>query len=117
MAYQRAVKQELLEVSDGSLVSQRCVSEMAMGAAALLSADVGLAITGVGGPGPDEGHEAGTVWIAVHAPLGTRSVLYYLRGNSPDEICAASCAQAVEFALATLSDTPPPGRKSGARAR
>ena len=32
MAYLRAVKQELLEVSDGPLVSQRCVSEMAMGA-------------------------------------------------------------------------------------
>jgi nicotinamide-nucleotide amidase len=93
-AYQRGVKQELLEVSDGPLVSQECVSEMAMGAAALLSAHVGLAITGVGGPGPDEGHEAGTVWIAVHAPLGTRSVLYHLRGNSPDEVCAASCTQA-----------------------
>jgi nicotinamide mononucleotide (NMN) deamidase PncC len=27
VAYQRAVKQELLEVSDGPLVSQRCASE------------------------------------------------------------------------------------------
>jgi nicotinamide-nucleotide amidase len=77
----RAVKQELLEVSDGPLVSQRCVSEITIGAAALLSADVGLAITGLGGPEPDEGHEAETVWMAVHAPLGSRSVLYHLRGN------------------------------------
>ena len=62
---QRAVKQQLLGVFDGPLVSSRCACEMAVGAATLLGADVGLAITGVGGPEPDEGHEAGTVWIAV----------------------------------------------------
>ena len=107
VAYQRAVKQQLLGVFDGPLVSSRCACEMAVGAATLLGADVGLAITGVGGPEPDEGHEAGTVWIAVHTPLGTRSVLYHIRGDSPDEICAASCAQAVEFALGTLSECPP----------
>ena len=33
VAYQRSVKQHLLGVSDGPLVSQRCVSEMAVGAA------------------------------------------------------------------------------------
>ena len=105
VAYQRSVKQQLLGVSDGPLVSRRCACEMAVGVATLLRADVGLAITGVGGPRPDEGHEAGTVWIAVHGPLGTRSQLSHLHGDSPDEICTASCAQAVEFALIALTDT------------
>jgi len=104
VAYQRSVKQHLLGVSDGLLVSRRCACEMAIGVATLLHADIGLAITGVGGPQPDEGHDAGTVWIALHAPVGTRSQLYHLPGDSPDEICAASCARAVEFALTALAD-------------
>ena len=45
VAYQRAVKQQLLGVFDGPLVSSRCACEMAVGAAILLGADVGLVIT------------------------------------------------------------------------
>ena len=106
VAYQRAVKEQLLNVSTGPLVSERCVSEMATGAAALMRAEVGLAVTGVGGPQPDEGHEPGTVWIAVRTPMGIRSELYHLKGDSPNEICASSCVQAVELALTVLSDPP-----------
>lgn len=102
VAYQRAVKERLLLVSDGPLVSERCACEMAAGVAALLQADVGLAITGVGGPDPDEGHEPGTVWVAVRTPMDTRSEQFQLDGASPDEICSLSCRHAVELARRTL---------------
>jgi nicotinamide-nucleotide amidase len=75
---------------------------MAAGVAALFDAEVGLATTGVGGPDPDEGHEPGTVWIAVRTPADTRSERFHLRGASPDEICSLSCTQAVELARRTL---------------
>ena len=98
VAYQRAVKQQLLGVFDGPLVSSRCACEMAVGAATLPGSDVGLAITGVGGPEPDEGHEAGTVWIAVRAPLGTRSVLHHRRRFARRDL-HCRLVEAVEFAL------------------
>ncbi len=98
----RAVKEGLLKVSEGPLVSERCVRQMAAGVAELFGAQVGLAITGVGGPDPDEGHEPGTVWVAVRTPLGTRSERFDLRGSSPDEICSSSCIEAVELARSTL---------------
>ena len=39
--------------------------QMARGARSLLRADVGVATTGVAGPGPQDGHPAGTVFVAV----------------------------------------------------
>nr|WP_304516322.1 nicotinamide-nucleotide amidohydrolase family protein [Cellulomonas sp. JH27-2] len=38
---------------------------MARGVRRLLGADVGVATTGVAGPGPSDGHDAGTVFVAV----------------------------------------------------
>ncbi len=102
VAYQRAVKETLLHVSEGPLVSERCACEMAAGVAALLHADIGLAITGVGGPDPDEGHEPGTVWVAVRTPMGTRAEHLQIGGTSPDEVCSLSCRHAIELARRTL---------------
>lgn len=46
-------------------VSAPCATAMAEGARRLLGADWGVATTGVAGPGPSEGHPAGTVHVAV----------------------------------------------------
>ena len=37
---------------------------MALGVCDLMRADVSVAVTGVAGPGPQEGQEPGTVWMA-----------------------------------------------------
>ncbi len=42
--------------------------EMATGTARVCAADWGLATTGVAGPDPQEGHPAGTVFVAVAGP-------------------------------------------------
>ena len=73
------VKRSLLGVSDGPVVSESAALEMASGAARVLGADVGLALTGVAGPQEQDGQPAGTVWVGLHgAPGGDAAVLLRL---------------------------------------
>jgi nicotinamide-nucleotide amidase len=65
VSYASEVKRELLGVSDGPVVSEEAVAEMASGAARALGATVGLAVTGVAGPTEQEGQPVGTVWIGL----------------------------------------------------
>lgn len=67
-AYSSVVKFDLLGVEPGPVVRASCAEQMALGAARLLRADIAVATTGVGGPGPQEGYPAGTVFIAVAGP-------------------------------------------------
>jgi len=64
VAYDGGVKRSLLGVPDGPVVSEEAVVAMALGACDRLGADVSVAVTGVAGPDPQEGQEAGTVWMA-----------------------------------------------------
>ncbi len=73
-AYATELKTSLLEVeesvlADGGPVQERVAVAMAAGAARLLGADVGVATTGVAGPGPADGRRAGTVVVAVAQPV------------------------------------------------
>ena len=49
---------------DVPAVSEEAVIAMAEGACRVLDADVSVAVTGVAGPAPADGHEAGTVFMA-----------------------------------------------------
>lgn len=76
VAYATRIKSELLGVDPGRLertgpVDVQVAEQMARGVAALMGADLGLATTGVAGPGPADGHPAGTVHVAVASPWGT----------------------------------------------
>ena len=64
--YHRDLKQSLLSAGDIHSVSEEMVIEMAQGACRVFSADVGLAVSGVAGPGPHEGVEPGVVCIGIH---------------------------------------------------
>lgn len=52
-------------VDEHGVVSRQCALAMAQGVRDRLGADWGVATTGVAGPGPSEGHPAGTVHVAV----------------------------------------------------
>ncbi|MDR6864749.1 CinA family protein [Phycicoccus sp. 3266] len=65
VAYASDVKHTLLKVPDGPVVSEQAALAMAESTAELLGADVALAVTGAGGPDPQDGQPAGTVWLAV----------------------------------------------------
>ena len=67
VAYDADVKFRVLGVTPGPVVARECARGMAQGLGRLLGADLVLGITGVGGPGPDEGCPAGTVHLAVAA--------------------------------------------------
>lgn len=74
ITYSREAKTALADVSRSvldtySVVSEQTAVEMAMGAQRRLGADWVVAVTGVAGPDPQEGHEPGEVWIAVVGPL------------------------------------------------
>jgi nicotinamide-nucleotide amidase len=64
VAYASEVKFDVLGVTPGPVVTASCARQMAHGAARLLGADAVVATTGVGGPDPEEGEPAGTVFVA-----------------------------------------------------
>ncbi len=73
IAYSSDVKRDVLKVSQElmdthTVVSQEVAVAMAHGAKTLTGATWAIATTGVAGPGPNGGHRAGTVWIAIEGP-------------------------------------------------
>jgi nicotinamide-nucleotide amidase len=86
VAYTRAVKETLLDIGDAPVVSEDAARAMANSVANLLCAEFSVAVTGVGGPGPEDGVEPGTVWIAVHGPEGTTTRRHCFDGD-PSTIC------------------------------
>ena len=76
VSYATEVKQQLLGVSEGPVVTEAAALEMARGARDVLGADVALSLTGVAGPGEQDGMPAGTLCIGLVWPDGelTRSV-------------------------------------------
>ena len=64
VTYAAETKRRLLGVPEGPVVSEQAVRAMAAGACERLGADCSLAVTGVAGPGPSDGTDPGTVWMA-----------------------------------------------------
>lgn len=100
VAYATRVKAEVLGVDPALLVTEGAVhplvaEQMATGVRQAMSADLGLATTGVAGPDPQDGHEPGEVWIGVATVDGVSSTRLDLVGDR-----AAIREAAVEAALA-----------------
>jgi nicotinamide-nucleotide amidase len=106
VAYSARVKHRLLGVRPGPVVSREAAVDMARGARRLLDADVAVAVTGVGGPEPQDDLPPGTVWVAVAAGDCEAAELYPLEGD-PTRVCAASCDAAIALLLATVDGIAP----------
>ena len=104
VAYDEDVKFRVLGVTPGPVVTDVCARQMAEGVRRLLRADVAVAVTGVGGPGPDEGCPPGTVHVAVADAAGTRSVHARLPGD-PAAVVAGATTLVLEELLHAL-ETP-----------
>ncbi|MCF2705712.1 CinA family protein [Arcanobacterium haemolyticum] len=103
VSYATDVKSSVLGVSRDRLaqtgpVDREVAIEMARGACRVLGCDLAVATTGVAGPGPADGHDAGTVWIGVAGTAGESAHLLHLTGDR-----AQVRAGAVEGALLVLS--------------
>jgi len=68
VSYATAVKQQVLGVDDGPVVSASAARQMAAGAREVLGCDVAISLTGVAGPGEQDGKPAGTLFIGLLGP-------------------------------------------------
>ena len=68
VSYATEVKQQLLGVSDGPVVSESAAREMAHGVRERLGADIGLSFTGVAGPDEQDGQPVGTLYVGMVGP-------------------------------------------------
>lgn len=107
IAYANDVKRDLLGVQQKVLeehgaVSEAVVRQMAEGARARAGASVGVAITGIAGPGggtPDK--PVGTVWVSAALHDGTRALQLRLIGDR-DEIRRRATQSALELVRRAL---------------
>lgn len=110
VAYATDVKAALLGVDADLLAAHGPVHpdvarQMAQGVRSRLGADLGLATTGVAGPGPDRGRAAGTVFVAVAQAAGVHVRALQLRGDR-DEVRRESTEHALRLLLERLRPEP-----------
>lgn len=86
VAYQPSVKYELLNAPLGPVVTAPTARAMAISCLNIFRATLAAAVTGVGGPGPEEDHPAGTVFIAVAGSDGQCEVSRHLFEGEPLEV-------------------------------
>ncbi|QPK93917.1 CinA family protein [Actinomyces sp. zg-332] len=92
VAYSAEIKTKVLGVSQKLIQEEGTVcsdvaKQMAIGVAKLLESDMSIATTGVAGPGPYEGKEAGTVYVGIKYRNKETSVLYKTSGNREEIRC------------------------------
>ena len=97
VSYSPTVKYDVLGVTPGPLVTERCAVEMVTGAAKVLEVDAAVSTTGAGGPGPEEGKPAGTVHVGLYVRGEVYSRELRLDGD-PGEVVE----RATEVALGLL---------------
>ncbi len=85
-------------------VSRECASEMACGVRDLTGASVGVAITGIAGPGGGTPSKpVGLVYVALSGP-GRLDAVHELRlGGTRETIRERAATQALHFLLKTIS--------------
>jgi len=86
VAYANQIKIEELSVPGSLLdefgaVSEEVALAMAKGIRAKFSSSWAISLTGVAGPGPSQGVEAGTVWLAIIGPEHQETVKLAISGD------------------------------------
>ncbi|MGW9020396.1 CinA family protein [Leucobacter chromiiresistens] len=103
IAYHPEVKYSLLGAPRGPVVTEPTAIAMAESTARLLLADIVVAVTGVGGPEPDEGKPAGTVVLAVTGGGSPTAVEHLSFSGDPIGVMQQTVEAALEAVLARLS--------------
>ena len=104
IAYSNRAKTELLGVrqttlNTGGAVSPETAAEMASGARAALHADVGIATTGIAGPGGATPHKpVGLIYVALATPAGGDVRELRLSGDRLENI-EQTAAEALRLAI------------------
>ncbi|MEE4545490.1 CinA family protein [Streptomyces sp. V4-01] len=116
-AYATELKHRLLGVDADLLAARGAVDpqvarQMAEGVRNRLGADWGVSTTGVAGPDPQDGIPAGTVFVAVAGPDGTRESALRLTGDRT-AIRTASVTAVLELLAGELGRSTVAGPASG----
>ncbi len=107
VSYADNVKRDVLGVREETLsrhgaVSRLCALEMARGIRPVVGADIGVAVTGIAGPGGgSEEKPVGLTWIALVTPWGERVERYEWSGNR-QENKNHTAEQALRLLLETI---------------
>lgn len=116
VAYFTEVKERVLGLTPGTdPTSASCAQQLATGALRLFDADLCVSTTGVGGPGSEGGHPAGTVflgWATAHDAGHRRLALT----GDPDDILSASVGAAVRLLAFHAEGLRPAGPRRGTNA-
>ncbi len=80
-------------------VSGPTAAAMSLGVRDVCGADWGVALTGVAGPDPQDGHPVGEVWLGIAAPTDRAGDVIVQRAEAPGHM---------RFALSPLETTPVP---------
>lgn len=97
VAYLTDVKERVLGLTPGTdPCSAECAEQLATGALRLFDADICVSTTGVGGPGPQDGHPPGTVYLGWSTADGGGHRRLALTGD-PEEVMDASVDAAVRL--------------------
>jgi nicotinamide-nucleotide amidase len=97
VAYGTDVKQAVLGVPEGPVVSEPAATAMALGARRLLRADAALSITGVGGPDSQDDQPPGTVWVCVVSSTRHDVRRWEIPGDGPADICHRATERALRY--------------------
>lgn len=107
VAYQSEVKFRVLGVDRGPVVSAKAARQLAAGVRELLGADAAVAVTGAGGPDPQDGQPVGTVFIGYSTVDGERVEEHHFEGD-PEHVVAATTVAALRMLLTGIRGTPAP---------
>jgi nicotinamide-nucleotide amidase len=102
VSYATEVKQDLLGVPPGPVVSEDAALAMARGARRVLGCDVSLALTGVAGPTEQDGMPVGTLCVALVWPEGEATRTFRLPGQR-EQMRQFSVINSLDWLRRTLS--------------
>ena len=99
VAYDRTTKHGALGVPDGPVVSEPAVRTMAEKAAGMLGADLTLAVSGAGGPEPQDDQPPGTVWFAIDDRGETQAWVEQFGTDDPQEVLRCTRERSLQALL------------------
>ena len=102
VAYDSKVKFSVLGLREGPVVTEEAAVAMAQGACRVLGAAVGLGITGVAGPDPQEGLAPGTVFVGLALAEGASAARRLRLSGDRQRIRQLSAISALDLLRRTL---------------
>jgi nicotinamide-nucleotide amidase len=102
VSYASEVKFDVLGVPEGPVVTEDAARAMADGARSVLGADVGLSMTGVAGPDPQDGQPPGTVFVGLSRPGHETSAYSFTVPGDRDRVRQYATIAALDLLRRTI---------------